>query len=922
MNQVTDVYEHLKKLSRDELIAKARAASKLETRDVKKECEESLVNFIRHAWDVVEPGQPYVHGWHIDAIAMHLEATATGDINRLLINVPPGPMRDDNIVETARGFVPLKEILIGDKVLTHKGRYRTVEEVHQQGILPILRIETESGRVTYAAPSHPYLTPKGWIKAQDLCVGDILAVVNPIYADREESDITPEVARLLGYIVGDGSVTQAIPMFTNGDREIVDDFIFCCKSVGLECSESWRKTHWNVRVNGGKIARDFFAKYELMGKSSYEKTIPQKIKNSNKKIIQEFIGAYWSCDGMIEVRDTRSRGSIYRSNCSTVNKKLAEDLLQCLTMLGIDGYIRHKSRKIETAAQPGGIYNYYMIEIQKECFTALFANMEKLCSRKRILAEKCKRKFETVLWEDKIISVTTDEPANCMCITVEEDHSFVCNGIAVKNCMKSLATTVFFPAWLWGPRDQAHLRFLCVSHSQNLAVRDSTRMRRLVQSEWYKNLWGDRVVLTGDQNSKLKFETTKFGFREAAAAGSITGSRGDFVLCDDPHSVEGAASEAMRNSTKEWFLEAVPTRLNNPKKSVIVVIKQRLHEEDVSGIILERNLGYEHLMLPMEFDPNRKCVTSIGFEDPRSEDGELLFQKRFPRDVVERDKLVMGPYAAAGQLQQAPAPRGGGIIKREWWQLYDDAEAQAQGMAGAHKYPMMDYVVASLDPAYTIKQENDPSALTIWGVWQKGGQSARRILGRSGEVVDYLDDRDTIPCLMLMHAWAKRLPIHGPDTDRVDGETEFEYKQRQQFNWGLVEWIIDSCNKYNVDTLLIESKGSGISVAQEIQRLNRTLTWNVQLINPGNADKVARAYAVQPIFSNGIVYAPDKTWADEVITEAEVFPKGRHDDRVDSTTQALKFLRERNLLQRPEDILVRIKDEVAYKSITKPVYDV
>jgi predicted phage terminase large subunit-like protein len=173
-----------------------------------------------------------------------------------------------------------------------------------------------------------------------------------------------------------------------------------------------------------------------------------------------------------------------------------------------------------------------------------------------------------------------------------------------------------------------------------------------------------------------------------------------------------------------------------------------------------------------------------------------------------------------------------------------------------------------------------------------------------------------------MHAWAKRLPIHGPDTDRIDGETEFEYKQRQQFNWGLVEWIIDSCNKYNVDTLLIESKGSGISVAQEIQRLNRTLTWNVQLINPGNADKVARAYAVQPIFSNGIVYAPDKTWADEVITEAEVFPKGRHDDRVDSTTQALKFLRERNLLQRPEDILVRIKDEVAYKSITKPVYDV
>jgi len=579
MNQVTEVYKHLKKLSREELIAKARAASKLETRDVKKECEESFIKFIEHAWDVIEPGQPYIHGWHLEAVAMHLEATHTGDIKRLLINIPPG-------------------------------------------------------------------------------------------------------------------------------------------------------------------------------------------------------------------------------------------------------------------------------------------------------------------------------------------------------MTKSLATTVFFPAWLWGPKDQAHLRFLCVSHSQNLAVRDSTRMRRLVQSEWYQKLWGDRVVLTGDQNSKIKFENSKFGFREAAAAGSITGSRGDYVLIDDPASVEGAASEATRNSTKDWFLEAVPTRLNNPKKSVIIVIMQRLHQEDVSGIILERNLGYEHLCLPMEFDPNRKCVTSIDFEDPRTEDGELLFQKRFPRDVVERDKLVMGPYAAAGQLQQSPAPRGGGIIKREWWRLYDDFEAQSQGMAGAHKYPAMDYVVASLDPAFSEKKENDPSALTIWGVWQKGGQSARRILSRSGEVVDYLDDRDTIPCLMLMHAWAKRLPIHGPDTDRVDGETEFEYKQRQQFNWGLVEWIVDSCNKYNVDTLLIESKGSGISVAQEIQRLNKTFVWNVQLINPGNADKIARAYAVQPIFSNGIVYAPDKTWAEEVITEAEVFPRGKHDDLVDSTTQALKFLRERNLLQRPEEILVRIKDEVAYKPINRPVYDV
>ena len=133
--------------------------------------------------------------------------------------------------------------------------------------------------------------------------------------------------------------------------------------------------------------------------------------------------------------------------------------------------------------------------------------------------------------------------------------------------MKSLLVSVLWPAWLWGPRNQPHLRFLCVSHSQNLAIRDSTKMRRLITSEWYQENWGDRVKLTGDQNAKTKFENDRLGFREAVAAGSITGSRGDIVIIDDPHSVESAASDQMRASTIEWFLEAVPTRLNNPELS-------------------------------------------------------------------------------------------------------------------------------------------------------------------------------------------------------------------------------------------------------------------------------------------------------------------------------------------------------------------
>ena len=487
--------------------------------------------------------------------------------------------------------------------------------------------------------------------------------------------------------------------------------------------------------------------------------------------------------------------------------------------------------------------------------------------------------------------------------------------------MKSLLVNVFWPSWEWAKSPGT--RFLCTSHSQNLAIRDSTKMRRLITSEWYRARWGEIVEMTGDTNAKTKFENTATGFREAVAFQSMTGVRADRVTIDDPHSVDSAMSDIQRQSTIETFLEAVPTRLTNPKKSAIIVIMQRLHQEDVSGIILEKNLGYEHIMLPMEFDPDRRCVTSLGFEDPRETEGELLFPGRFPKEIVERDKQVMGPWATASQFQQSPSPRGGGIIKRSYWSLWDDEEAKAQGLTDANKYPPMDYIVASLDPAYTEKKENDPSALTVWGVWQKGGSTARRLLSRDGEVSTLIDDRDTIPCVMLMHAWEKRLPIHGTEVIREPGENARAFRERQLAAYGLVEHVIETCNRYNVDMLLIEAKASGLSVAQEIKRLNRTASWGVYLSNPGNLDKVARAYAVQPIFANGSVYAPDKDWADKVITQAETFPKAKHDDFVDATTQALKYLRERNFLRRPEEVAMDIRSSFHQQTGRKSViYDV
>lgn len=242
--------------------------------------------------------------------------------------------------------------------------------------------------------------------------------------------------------------------------------------------------------------------------------------------------------------------------------------------------------------------------------------------------------------------------------------------------MKSLMVAVFWPAWEWGPKKLPSNGFLTSSFSGPNVLRDNVKMRRLIESEKFRMLWPE-LVLASDQNAKTKFENTSRGYREGRAFASMTGGRGDRVIIDDPHSVDTAESDTERASTVKTFREAIPDRLNDMTKSAIVVIMQRLHEDDVAGQIIKLRLPYVHLNLPMEYDPKRHCTTrrkdgSVLFTDPRTVDGELLFPERFPRSVIGRDeteglKKVKGAYAYAGQYQQRPTGREGGLFKRAWF---------------------------------------------------------------------------------------------------------------------------------------------------------------------------------------------------------------------------------------------------------------
>lgn len=259
----------------------------------------------------------------------------------------------------------------------------------------------------------------------------------------------------------------------------------------------------------------------------------------------------------------------------------------------------------------------------------------------------------------------------------------------------------------------------------------------------------------------------------------------------------------------------------------------------------------------------------------------------------------------ASQYQQSPEPRGGGIIKRHYWGVYDNDLGMELG-ADKNCFPSFDYLIASLDPAYTEKQENDPSGFVVFGLCR---------------------DKYGNPKIILVQAWEKYLDMHGTDAPpRITGEQDKVYLERCKQHWGLVEWVAHECKRLKVDRLLIESRASGITVAQELRRLYRDATYGVQLINPGNQDKVARLWAVQHLFTDGMIYAPTVTqngsvffrdWAQGLIDQSATFPKSAHDDMVDAMAQALKYLRDNGLALRRDE---HAADEEALKRhYTKPL---
>lgn len=383
---------------------------------------------------------------------------------------------------------------------------------------------------------------------------------------------------------------------------------------------------------------------------------------------------------------------------------------------------------------------------------------------------------------------------------------------------KSLTASVFFNAWIWASRPAA--RVLTASYSAHLTIRDNIRMRSIVTSPWFRRHFPD-LKLSSDQNAKEKFETTAKGWRIATSVGGFaTGEHPDFILIDDPLSADQARSDAERESANTWLDRTISTR-GVSRGAAIVLISQRLHQEDCPGHLLAKG-GWDHVMFPMRFDPKRADP-----RDHRTEPGALLWPGLFTEEKVRSMEIDLGPYGAAGQLQQAPSPEGGGLFKRSWFKIVDAAPAKARRCRG----------------------------------WDTAGTEG------GGD-------------------WTAGIKL-----SELDGAIYVEDEVRGQWGPAGVDGTIKTTAELDGKACMQreEKEGGASGKAVITARAKLLAGFDYAGVEIGG-DKVTRAKPFRAQCEAGNVYLVRGAWNEGYLQELENFPVGKNDDRVDGSSAAYNAL--------------------------------
>jgi predicted phage terminase large subunit-like protein len=393
--------------------------------------------------------------------------------------------------------------------------------------------------------------------------------------------------------------------------------------------------------------------------------------------------------------------------------------------------------------------------------------------------------------------------------------------------LKSLMASIAFPAWCLGHDPSAQI--LCVSYAQDLADKLARDCRSIMMSQWYRRIFPTR--LAPHRQAVQEFITTREGYRLATSNGGVLTGRGaDIIIIDDPLKPEEALSEAQRQAANEWYDHTLYSRQNDKQHGAIVIIMQRLHEDDLIGHVLGQE-PWEVVSFPAiaEADEVHRIETIWGPQCFTRRQGEALHPDREPLGTLDRIRRTIGEYNFAGQYQQSPAPLGGGMVKADWFKRYREKDRPEH----------FERIVQSWDTANKATELSDFSVCTTWGVSGKD--------------------------LFLLGVFRQRL--------------EYPVLKRA---------VREQQSLFNATEVLIEDKSSG---TQLIQELIADGCHGVTCYRP-ECDKIMRLHAQTAMIENGFVHIPETApWLAEYLHEMTVFPKGKHDDQVDSTGQFLDWFK-------------------------------
>ena len=378
----------------------------------------------------------------------------------------------------------------------------------------------------------------------------------------------------------------------------------------------------------------------------------------------------------------------------------------------------------------------------------------------------------------------------------------------------------------WEWLDSPSLTQLCCSYVSNLANDLSDDRRTLIQSDWYRSLFPE-LSLSSSKNRITEFQNNYRG--EMSAKGleaGVTGKGGLSQIYDDPNDPNKVESPDVRDRTQRRYRDYSVTRRNDPKKYAIIVVQQRTHEEDISGYIKKNDPEFVHINLPTEAEEDEVIIFPKSGRQIIRKKGDLLHPERFGEKEVAEAKKTLGAYMYAARHQQRPIPLSGGILKERYWNYCLSPP------------PAFQFKLWSWDTGFKEKTQNDPSAGILFGL------NGNRIY-----VLDVFCDRLDYPDL-------KKQIIH--------------LHEREQTN-----------------VIVIEDKASGQSLIQDLKKKTTIPVTSVKL----EGDKMARTQVISPSVEAGRFYLPHNApWLADFISETSLFPRAKHDDRVDAFVYGAYYL--------------------------------